>query len=139
MNNVNLIGRLVKDPETRYTQGEKPTAITRYTIAVNRNFKKEGQPTADFISCIAFGKNGEFVQNYFKKGMQIAISGRIQTGSYEKDDKKVYTTDIISEQHFFADSRKEENSNNVINDNVADDGFYPIENISKDDEDSLPF
>ena len=86
MNKTTLLGRLTKDPEVRYTQGEQPVAIARYTLAVDRKYKKEGEPTADFISCVAFGKLGEFAEKYLKKGIKIAVVGRIQTGSYTKEE-----------------------------------------------------
>ena len=95
MNRVSLIGRLTKDPEVRYT-GENNTCVARYTLAVNR--MKEG---ADFISCVAFGKCGEFAEKYLKKGQQIGVAGRLQTGSYEKDGQKHYTTDVVVESHTF--------------------------------------
>lgn len=106
MNKVILMGRLTRDPEVRYTQGDEPVAIARYNLAVDRKYKKEGEQTADFISCVAFGKNGQFAEKYFHKGMKIAITGRIQTGSYtnQKGDK-VYTTDIVVEEHYFAESK----------------------------------
>lgn len=104
MNKVILIGRLVADPEFMTTQGG--TAVARYRIAVDRQYKKEGQPTADFISCVAFAHNGEFAQRYLHKGMRIAIEGRIQTGSYDaQDGSKRYTTDIIVEHHEFCESK----------------------------------
>lgn len=104
MNRVILIGRLTKDVETRYTQDQ--TCIARYTLAVDRRFKKEGEQTADFIPCIAFGKSGEFAEKYFRKGTKIAISGRIQTGSYtNRDGQKVYTTDVVIEEQEFAESK----------------------------------
>ena len=94
MNKVILMGRLTRDPEVRYTQGEQPMAIARYSLAVDRRFARnnqEGQQTADFISCVAFGKNGEFAEKYLHKGTKIAVEGRIQTGSYtNKDGVKVY-------------------------------------------------
>lgn len=103
MNKVILIGRLTKDVETRYS-GE--TAIARYSLAVDRKFKKDGEPTADFLNCVAFGKNGEFADKYLRKGMKIAVEGRIQTGSYDnKDGQKVYTTDIVVEAHDFCESK----------------------------------
>ena len=86
MNKVVLMGRLTRDPEVRYSQGEKAMAIARYTLAVNRRFKRDGEPDADFIPCVAFGKAGEFAEKYFKQGMRIVISGRIQTGSYTAND-----------------------------------------------------
>ena len=84
MNKVVLMGRLTRDPEVRYSQGEKAMAIARYTLAVNRRFKRDGEPDADFIPCVAFGKAGEFAEKYFKQGMRIVISGRIQTGSWRR-------------------------------------------------------
>jgi len=106
MNKVILMGRLTRDPEVRYTQGDEPVAIARYSLAVDRKYKKEGEQTADFISCVAFGKNGQFAEKYLTKGMKIAISGRLQTGSYtNKDGAKVYTTDVVVEEHFFAESK----------------------------------
>lgn len=106
MNKVILMGRLTRDPEVRYSQGENASAIARYTLAIDRKFKKEGEPTADFINCVAFGKNGEFAEKYLRQGTKIAIVGRIQTGSYvNKDGQKVYTTDIVVEEHEFAESK----------------------------------
>ena len=106
MNKVILIGRLVADPEVKYSQGENSTAIARYRLAVDRKFKRDGEQTADFISCIAFGKSGEFVDKYLHKGTKIAVTGRIQTGSYtNKDGVKVYTTDVIVEEQEFAESK----------------------------------
>lgn len=108
MNKVILMGRLTRDPEVRYTQGDEPVAIARYNLAVDRKYKKEGEQTADFIPCVAFGKNGQFVEKYLTKGMKIAISGRLQTGSYtNKDGNKVYTTDVVVEEHFFAESKSD--------------------------------
>lgn len=105
MNKVILMGRLVRDPDVRYTQGQEQLCIARYTLAVDRKFKKEGQQSADFISCVAFGKAGEFAERYFHKGTKIVVEGRIQTGSYEKDGQKVYTTDIAIESQEFAESK----------------------------------
>ena len=107
MNKVILIGRLTKDVETRYSQGNEPMAISRYTLAVDRRFKREGEQEADFINCVAFGKAGEFAEKYFRKGMKVAISGRIQTGSYtNKDGVKVYTTEVVIEEQEFAESKQ---------------------------------
>lgn len=105
MNKVHLIGRLTKDPEVRYSQGENSTAVARYSLAVDRRFKREGDQEADFINCVAFGKNGEFAEKYLHKGMKIAVSGRLQTGSYEKDGVKHYTTDVVVEEHDFCESK----------------------------------
>lgn len=106
MNKVIMIGRLVADPEVRYSQGENAMCISRYRLAVDRRFKREGEPEADFISCVAFGKNGEFAEKYLHKGMKVAVVGRIQTGSYtNKDGQKVYTTDIVVEEQEFCESK----------------------------------
>ena len=88
MNKVVLMGRLTRDPDVRYSQGDTPTAVARYTLAVNRRFRRDGQPDADFINCVAFGRQGEFAEKYFKQGTKIVISGRIQTGSYVNRDGK---------------------------------------------------
>lgn len=106
MNKVVLMGRLTRDPEVRYSQGEKAMAIARYTLAVNRRFKREGESDADFIPCVAFGRAGEFAEKYFRQGMRIVISGRIQTGSYtNKEGVKVYTTEVIVEEQDFCESK----------------------------------
>lgn len=99
MNKVILMGRLTRDPEVRYAQGESPLAIARYTLAVDRRFNRNGDDaTADFINCVAFGRSGEFAERYFRKGIKIAVTGRIQTGSYtNKDGVKVYTTEVVVE------------------------------------------
>lgn len=142
MNKVVLVGRLTKDPEVRYTQGENPTAIARYTIAVDRRFKRDGEPTADFINCVAFGKSGEFAEKYFRKGLRIAISGRITTGSFtNKDGVKVYTTEVTVEDQEFAESKAEQvqNSGNATASSAATsgDGFMNIPDNVDDSE--LPF
>lgn len=106
MNKVVLMGRLTRDPEIRYTQGERSTAIARYTLAVDRRYKRDGEQDADFISCVAFGKMAEHAEKYYHKGIKITISGRIQTGSYDhRDGYKVYTTDVIVEEQEFAESK----------------------------------
>ena len=111
MNKVILIGRVVRDAEIRYSQGASSTCIARYTLAVDRKFKQEGQPNADFINCIAFGKLGEFAEKYLHKGVKIAVTGRIQTGSYtNKDNQKVYTTDVVVEEQEFCESKSQSNS-----------------------------
>lgn len=122
MNKAILIGRLTRDPEVRYTQGDNQMAVARYTLAVDRRFKNNdnSQDTADFISCVAFGKAGEFAEKYFRKGTKVAVTGRIQTGSYtNKDGVKVYTTDVIIEEQEFAESKnsgssREERDNAVL-------------------------
>jgi single-strand DNA-binding protein len=104
MNKVQLVGRLTADPTVRYTNGG--LSVARFNVACDRRAKKDGnQQTADFISCVAFGKSGEFVEKYFKKGNRIGITGRIQTGSYDKDGTKVYTTDIVCEEIEFVESK----------------------------------
>lgn len=112
MNRVILMGRLTRDPETRYSQGEKPMAVARYTLAVDRRFNRNNdENTADFISCVAFGKAGEFAEKYLRKGTKIAVTGRIQTGSYtNKDGVKVYTTDVVVEDHEFVESKNSNSS-----------------------------
>lgn len=106
MNKVILMGRLCANPEVRYSQGENATCIARYRLAVDRKFKRDGEPEADFISCVAFGKNGDFAEKYLHKGTKIVVEGRIQTGSYtNKDGQKVYTTDIVVEGHDFCESK----------------------------------
>lgn len=109
MNRVILMGRLTRDPDVRYTQGEKSMAIARYTLAVDRRGKKESdqdQQTADFINCVAFDRAAEFAEKYFHQGMRVLVSGRLQTGSYvNKEGKKVYTTEVILTDQEFADSK----------------------------------
>lgn len=109
MNRVILMGRLTRDPEVRYSQGERSMAIARYSLAVDRRGRRNqdgNEQTADFINCVAFDKAGEFAEKYFRQGMRVLISGRIQTGSYtNKDGQKVYTTDIIVDDQEFADSK----------------------------------
>ncbi len=134
MNKVVLIGRLTRDPDIRYSSGAEPMAIARYTLAVNRRFKREGQVDADFINIVAFGKAGSFAEKYLSKGMQIAVSGRIQTGSYEKDGRKIYTTDIIVEEQEFTEKKRESNESSSKG-NVTDSGFVPVDV----EDDDLPF
>ena len=106
MNKVILMGRLTRDPDVKYTAGDNPMAIARYTLAVDRRFKRENEATADFISCIAFGRTAEFAEKYFRQGIRIVVSGRIQTGSYtNRDGAKVYTTDVVVEEQEFAESK----------------------------------
>lgn len=106
MNKVILVGRLTRDPDVRYTGEGNSMAVARYTLAVDRRFKREGEPTADFINCVAFGKSAEFVDKYLHKGTKMVVSGRLQTGSYtNKDGQKVYTTDVIIEEQEFAESK----------------------------------
>ena len=116
MNKVILMGRLTRDPEVRYSQAAEPLAIARYTLAVDRRFQRRdnsgNEQTADFISCVAFGRNGEFAEKYLKQGTKIAITGRIQTGSYtNKDGNKVYTTEVVVEEQEFAESKNASGNN----------------------------
>ena len=106
MNKVILMGRLTRDPDVRYSQGENATAVARYTLAVDRRFRRDGDQTADFIGCVAFGRQAEFAEKYLRQGTKIAITGRIQTGSYtNRDGQKVYTTDVVVEEQEFAESK----------------------------------
>lgn len=143
MNKVLLIGRLTRDPEVRYSQGADSMAIARYTLAIDRP-KKDGESAADFISCVALGKSGEFAEKYLRKGTKIAVEGSIRTGSYtNKDGQKVYTTDVLVSQHEFCESRgmseedKEARDNAVVSGATADaNGFM---NIPDGIEEELPF
>jgi single-strand DNA-binding protein len=106
MNKVILMGRLTRDPDVRYSQGENATAVARYTLAVDRRFRRDGDQTADFIGCVSFGRQAEFAEKYLRQGTKIAITGRIQTGSYtNRDGQKVYTTDVVVEEQEFAESK----------------------------------
>lgn len=146
MNKVILMGRLTRDPEVRYSQGEQATAIARYTIAVDRRFRRDGDgQTADFIGCVAFGRQGEFAEKYFRKGTKVLITGRIQTGSYtNREGQKVYTTDVVVEEQEFAESKaaSNENAGYAPADNrpspstAAGDGFM---NIPDGIDEELPF
>ena len=141
MNKVILMGRLTRDPDVRYGTGERSTTIARYTLAADRKYKQEGQQNADFIQCIAFGKSAEFAEKYFRKGMKIAITGRIQTGSYtNKEGQKVYTTDVVIEEQEFAEGKNASGADREARDEAAlqqsgykqssmttgDDGFMHI-------------
>ncbi|MFR8739155.1 MAG: single-stranded DNA-binding protein [Eubacterium sp.] len=139
MNKVVLMGRLTRDPEVRYsTSGDSQLAIARYTLAVDRRFKKDGEATADFIRCVAFGKSGEFAEKYLHQGTKVVIEGRIQTGSYQdKDGKTVYTTEVVVENHEFAESKRVSEENGVNPPPVDSDGFMTIpDNV---DDSGLPF
>ena len=130
------MGRLTRDPDVRYTSGDKPMALARYTLAVDRRFKRDGEATADFIGCVAFGRSAEFAEKYLRQGMRIVVAGRIQTGSYtNKDGVKVYTTDVVVEDQEFAESKKDTTSNKapVTTDS---DGFM---NIPEGIDEELPF
>lgn len=137
MNKAILVGRFTRDPEVRYTDGG--TSIARFTIAVDRRFKKEGEQQADFIGCIAFGKTAEFIEKYFHQGMKIGLEGRIQTGSYtNKDGVKVYTTDVVAENVEFVESKSSSGGqgSNGYEPSSAGDGFM---NIPDGIDEELPF
>ncbi len=145
MNKVILMGRLTRDPEVRYSAGDNQMAIARYTLAVDRRFNRNNsEQTADFIPCVAFGKAGEFAEKYFRKGMKIAVTGRIQTGSYtNKEGQKVYTTDVIVEDQEFAESKNANGgqgggdySRPSAAPSGADEGFM---NIPDGIDDEIPF
>lgn len=149
MNKVILMGRLTRDPEVRYGTGENSTAVARYTIVVDRRFKRDGEQSADFISCVTFGRNAEFAEKYLRQGTKIVLTGRIQTGSYtNRDGQKVYTTDIVVEEQEFAERKAaagdnsggyQENvrqSSGRRNSGADPDGFM---NIPDGIDDELPF
>ena len=134
MNKVILMGRLTRDPEMRYSKSDNPIAIARYTLAVERRRTAEGQQAADFIPCVALGKNGEFAEKYLTKGMKVAVEGRIQTGSYtNKDGQKVYTTEVMIEAQEFAESKR---TNGQQEPEVDENGFMDIPDGI---EEELPF
>ncbi len=111
MNKVILMGRLTRDPEVRYSAGENATAVARYTLAVDRRFRRDGDATADFISCVSFGRTAEFAEKYFRQGLKICVTGRIQTGSYtNREGQKVYTTEVVVEEQEFAESKSASDS-----------------------------
>ena len=147
MNKVILMGRLTRDPEVRYSQGENALAIARYTLAVDRRFNRNNsdEQTADFINCVAFGRAGEFAEKYFRKGTKVAVTGRIQTGSYtNKDGVRVYTTEVVVEEQEFAESKNSSGSdggytgggNRATEPSGAGDGFM---NIPDGIDEELPF
>lgn len=141
MNKVQIVGRLTRDPEVRYSTGEKATATARFSVAVNRRFKNaEGNYDADFINCIAFGKSAEFVEKYFKKGMAIGLTGRIQTGSYtNKDGNKVYTTDVVVEETEFVESKNASNSGDKSTSRPAPSNDTSFMDIPDGIDEELPF
>lgn len=140
VNTVILIGRLTRDPEVRYSQGSESMAIARYTLAVDRSYRREGENNTDFIGCVAFGRNAEFAEKYFRKGTKIAITGRIQTGSYvNREGQKVYTTDVVINTQEFAGSRNEAQEPAPAGSPMPEtekDGFM---NIPDGMDDELPF
>ena len=137
MNSVQLVGRITRDPEVRYTDGG--STIARFSLAVDRRYKSENGPTADFPNCVAFGKTAEFIEKYFRKGMRMGCQGRIQTGSYTNNDgQKVYTTDVVVESCEFVEAKASQQSEE------NNDGFGPADengfmNIPADIDEELPF
>ena len=150
MNKVILMGRLTRDPDVRYSAGENSTAVARYTLAVDRRFRRDGDSaTADFIGCVAFGRSAEFAEKYFRQGLKVIVTGRIQTGSYtNKEGQKVYTTDVVVEDQEFAESKSNQENNSSSAASVAkptpnpnpsapdDNGFM---NIPDGLDEELPF
>ena len=138
MNKVILMGRLTRDPEIRYSQSENSTAVARFTLAVDRRFKRDGanEQSADFISCVAFGRTAEFMERYTRQGTKLVVEGRIQTGSYtNKDGNKVYTTDVVVEEQEFAESNKSQGYG-MNGEGPAGDGFM---NVPDGVDEELPF
>lgn len=138
MNKAILMGRLVADPEVRYSQNSDSTCIARYRLAVDRRFKRDGEQDADFINIVAFGKSGEFAEKYFHKGTKVLVTGRIQTGSYEKDGLRIYTTDIVAEDQEFAESKNASASTETssVPTTTSSNGFMDIADGIDED---LPF
>ena len=147
MNKVILMGRLTRAPEVRYSSGDNQKAVARYTLAVDRRYKRqEDEQTADFINCVAFGKGAEFAEKYLRQGTKIVVEGRIQTGSYtNKDGQKVYTTDVIVESHEFAESKSSSQQDGSSapsapsrpdSSSESNDGFM---DLSEYDQQELPF
>ena len=139
MNKVQLVGRLTRDPETRYSQSTQPIAVTRFSVAVNRRFKKDGEPDADFINCVSFGKIAEFISKYFTKGKMIGIAGCIRTNSWtDKNGQKHFSTDVLVEveEVEFCGSKADETSGNIQQQN---EDYYIAEEIEDLDDGNLPF
>ena len=147
MNKVILMGRLTRDPEVRYSQGDNAMAIARYTLAVDRRFNRGGsdENSADFIGCVAFGKAGEFAEKYFKKGQMVSVIGRLQVRSWDDNEgKKRWSTDVVIEEQYFAESKASFESHRdaapaapAPKQTAPSDGFYPIDESIEDDD--LPF
>lgn len=141
MNKVILMGRLTRDPDVRYTQGEEPMAIARFTLAVDRRGKRDGEASADFPSCVCFRRTAEFIEKYAHQGTKLVVVGRIQTGSYtNRDEQKVYTTDVVVEEAEFAESKAAADRNTQqtppLSPDTGADGFM---NIPDGIEEELPF
>ena len=147
MNKVILMGLLARDPEVRYSQGAMPLAVARFTLAVNRRFKREGEADADFIGCVAFGKQAEFVEKFFKKGQMVSVVGRLQVRSWDDTNgSKRWSTDVVVEETYFAESKSSFEGRNAAGNEFSmpkqsapsqAEGFYPIDESIEDDD--LPF
>ena len=136
MNKVTLMGRLVRDPEVRYGQGADPLAVARFTLAVERKYKKQGENDADYISCVTFGKSAQFIEKHIRKGQRIVVAGRLQTRTWtDNDNNKHYVTEVVTDEHYFADSIK--NKEAVQKAQADDEGFYPLDESIEDND--LPF
>ena len=140
MNKVILMGRLTRDPEVRYSAGENALAIARYTLAVDRRFRRDGEANADFINCVSFGRTAEFAEKYFRQGLKIAVTGRIQTGSYtNREGQKVYTTEVVVEDQEFAESKATSQQNQQKPSGPAPDNSDGFMNIPDGIDEELPF
>lgn len=144
MNKVILMGRLTRDPEVRYTQSATPTAVANYSLAVNKRFKREGEPDADFINCVAFGKSGEFAGKYFKKGQQVSVVGRLSVRSWDdQNGQKRYTTEVVVEEQFFADSKRDSYDSAPSYDDAptykSNSAPTDFSSIAEETDDDLPF
>ena len=157
MNKVILMGRLVRNPEVRYSSGPEQIAVARYTLAVNKRFKRQGEQDADFIGCVAFGKAGEFAEKHFKKGQMVSVIGRLQVRKWDDHGTARWSTDVVVEEQYFAESKEAAESRGAAAGNISsgktppaaandsakqmdlsdNDGFYPIEESIEDDD--LPF
>ena len=141
MNKVILMGRLTRDPEVRYSQGAEPLAVARYSLAVNKRFKRQGEPDADFIPCVAFGRQGEFAERYFRKGQMVSVVGRLQVRNWEdnegKDDegRKRVTTEVVVEEQYFAESKNKSEEKTLSE--AVNSHLYPIDDNVEDED--LPF
>lgn len=139
MNKVILMGRLVRDPDTTYTNAADPLAISKFTLAVNKRFKRQGEADADFINCVSFGKAGEFVEKYFKKGQMVAVVGRLQVRSYDKDGEKRWVTEVVVEEQYFAESKASFESHRGVDATATAEMVDQIPFVESEDEEESPF
>lgn len=136
MNKVILMGRLTRDPEVRYSQGAEPLAVARYSLAVNKRFKRQGEPDADFIPCVAFGRQGEFAERHFRKGQMVSVVGRLQVRNWEDDEgRKRVTTEVVVEEQYFAENKNKSEEKNLSE--AVNSHLYPIDDNVEDED--LPF